>query len=224
MAVETEYAPAAAVENDAIARLGKTPLRSADPIEQAVAVRVPNALRRGQADLAERIAASDFEYCVFSGDPASPERWPETGWLVCGVDCPMHRTRDGVATPRRRKHVDTRMRRASRDLGRRGRRKFVDIERNLGRILNQRAGEQTTRMAMTTIANALTFHATVVGVHGIPPVAQLRDDPRHTLQSALLETWRRILREVNYLPIFAVASSLLAPIRAATCRAECSRT
>ena len=102
--------------------------------------------------------------------------------------------------------------------------KFADIERNLGRILNQRAGEQTTRMAMTTIANALTFHATVVGVHGIPPVAQLRDDPRHTLQTALLETWRRILREVNYLPIFAVASSLLAPIRAATCRAECSRT
>ena len=222
VAVETEYAPAAAVENDAKARLGKTPLTSADPIEQAVAVRIPNALRQGQAELAERIAVADFDYCVFSGGPASPERWPETGWLVGGIDhiarCMEHamvsqrRVDESMSILERGVRLATR---AVQDAGELG---FTDIERNFGRVLNQHAGEQTNRMAMTIIANALTFHATVAGVHDIPSVTQLQDDSRRSLQMALLETWRRVLREINYWPIFRVASDLLAPIRAATAR------
>ncbi len=220
VAVETEYAPAATVENDARARLGKTPLAAADPIEQAVAVRIPDALRQGQANLAERIAVADFDYCVFSGDPASPERWPETGWLAGGIDhvarCIEHamvsqrRVDEGMSILERGVRIATR---AVQDAGELG---FTDIERNFGRVLNQRAGEQTNRMAMTIIANALTFHATIVGVHDIPPVARLQADSRGSLQTALLDAWRRILCEVNYWPIFKVASDLLAPIRAAT--------
>ena len=84
--VETEYAPAATVENDARTRLGLTPLNSSDSIEQAIAVRIPVSLRRDQASLAERIAAVDFQYCVLSGDLTSPTRWPATGWLTGGID------------------------------------------------------------------------------------------------------------------------------------------
>lgn len=72
--VEAEYAPAATVEEDAKSRLGLRPLHTDDPVEQAIAVRIPVSLRRGQADLAVRIAAADFDYCIFSGDPSCPVR------------------------------------------------------------------------------------------------------------------------------------------------------
>ena len=220
--VETEYAPAATVEGDARARLGKQPLASAEPIEQAIAVRIPDSLRRGQADLAERIAAADFDYCVFSGDPASPERWPETGWLAGGIDhiarCIEHamvsqrRVDESMSILERGVRLATQ---AIQDAGEQG---FTDIERDFAHVLNQHAGEQTNRMAMTIIANALTFHATIAGIHDIPSVTQLQANLRGSLQTALLDTWRRILDEINYWPIFKVASDLLAPIRAATAR------
>ena len=71
-------------------------------------------------------------------------------------------------------------------------------------------------MAMTIIANALTFHSTIAGTHSIPSIAQLRTASTATFQMAILGTWRRILDEINYWPIFKVASDLLAPIRSDT--------
>ena len=220
--VETEYAPAATVEGDAKARLGKQPLASAEPIEQVIAVRVPDSFRRGQADLAERIAAADFDYCVFSGDPSAPRRWPETGWLTGGIDhiarCIEHamvsqRLVDkGMSILENGVRIATTAIRDAVALG------FADVEQEFGRILNQRGGEQTNRMAMTIIANALTFHATVAGTHGVPPVAQLRDGSRTSFQMELLFAWRRILDEINYWPIFKVASDLLTTVRSDTAR------
>ena len=84
--VETEYAPARTVEQDACARLGLVTGSTADPIEQTIAVRVPTALRQGQADMPGRIVTAEFEYCIFSGEPSSPDRWPTTGWLTGTVD------------------------------------------------------------------------------------------------------------------------------------------
>ena len=223
VAVETEFAPAATVEDDARARLGRTPLKSTDPIEQAVAVRIPDSLRRGQADLAERIAAAaDFDYCVFSGDPASPERWPETGWLTGGVDhiarCIEHAmvsqrlVDQGMSILENGVRIATTAIHGAVSIG------FPDVERHFGRILNQRAGEQTNRMAMTIIANALTFHAMITGTHDVPPVTQLRATTRSSFQMELLFAWRHILDEINYWPIFKVAFDLLATIRSATAR------
>ena len=218
--VETEYVPAATVEEDARTRLGLVPLNSADPIEQAIAVRIPEALRRNQADLANRIASADFDYCVFSGGPSSPVRWPATGWLTGGIDdivrCIEHAmvsqrlVDESMLVLERGVRVATRAIKDAVDSG------FTDVEQDMGRVLNQRAGEQTNRMAMTIIANALTFHSTIAGTQDIPSVAQLRADTSVSLQLAMLDTWWRILEDINYWPIFKVASDLLAPIRAAT--------
>ena len=220
--VETEYAPAATVEGDATARLGKQPLASAEPIEQAIAVRVPDSFRRGQADLAERIAAADFDYCVFSGDPAAPRRWPETGWLTGGIDhiarCIEHAMVSQRLVDRGMSILENGVRIATiaiRDAVTLG---FPDVERNFGRILNQRGGEQTNRMAMTIIANALTFHAMITGTHDVPPITQLRTTTRSSFQMELLLAWRHILDEINYWPIFKVASDLLATVRSDTAR------
>jgi len=220
--VETEYAPAATVEGDARARLGKQPLASAEPIEQAIAVRVPDSFRRGQADLAERIAAADFDYCVFSGDPSAPRRWPETGWLTGGIDhiarCIEHAMVSQRLVDKGMSILENGVRIATiaiRDAVTLG---FPDVERNFGRILNQRGGEQTNRMAMTIIANALTFHAMITGTHDVPPITQLRTTTRSSFQMELLLAWRHILDEINYWPIFKVASDLLATVRSDTAR------
>ncbi len=220
--VETEYAPAATVEGDARARLGKQPLASAEPIEQAIAVRIPDSLRRGQADLAERIAAADFDYCVFSGDPSTTRRWPETGWLTGGIDhiarCIEHAMVSQRLVDKGMSILENGVRIATRAIQDAVTLGFPDVERNFGRILNQRGGEQTNRMAMTIIANALTFHAMITGAHDVPPVAQLRTTSRTSFQMELLFAWRHILDEINYWPIFKVASDLLATVRSDTAR------
>ena len=218
--VETEYMPAATVEDDARTRLGLTPLDTADSIEQVIAVRIPGSLRRDQAELTTRIAAAKFDYCVFSGDPSSPVRWPETGWLTGGIDdivrCIEHAmvsqqlVDESMLVLERGVRIATKAIQDAVDSG------FTDVEHALGRVLNQHGGEQTNRMAMTIIANALTFHATIAGIHKIPSVAQLRVEQPTSFQMAILDTWQRILEEINYWPIFKVASDLLGPIRAPT--------
>ena len=220
VAVETEFDPAPSVENDAKARLGKIPVTSAHPIEQAVAVRIPAALRQDQADLAGRIAAADFEYCVLYGDPVTPNRWPTTGWQAGGIDniarCIEHAMVSQRLINESMSILEEGVRIAAQSIRDDGEQGFTDIERNMGRVLNQRRGDQTTRMAMTIIANALTFHSAIAGENNIPTIAQLQNDLRVTFQSGLLNAWRRILNEVNYWPIFKVASDLLSLIRAAT--------
>ena len=220
VAVETEFDPAPSVEGDAKARLGRMPAGSADPIEQAIAVRIPESLRRGQADLAGRISAVDFGYCVLAGDPAAPERWPETGWLAGGVDDIARSIEHAMLSERRIREgmsiLEQGVRTAAQAVQDAVALGFADIEGDFGRILNQRPGEQTIRMAMTIIANALAFHAAVAGRHGIPTIADLRNASRPPFRFGLLDSWSRILSEINYWPIFKVASDLLVRLRADT--------
>ena len=218
--IETEYAPASGVEADATARLGLVPASSSDPIEQAIAVRVPDSLSQTQAHLPARIATAEFGYCVISGDPSSPVRWPTSGWLIGSIDdvvrCIEHAMvsqrliDESISILERGVRVATGAVADAKLLG------FGVIEEHLGQILNQRSGEQTTRMAMTMIANALTFHASIASPHAIPSVSQIQARHSDSLQAALLGTWKETLAEVNYWPILKVASDLLAPIRVQT--------
>ena len=218
--VETEYHPASGVEDDAKAGLGFVPESSSDPIEQAIAVRIPNSLRQDQAHLPARIASADFGYCVISGDPSSPVRWPASGWLTGGIDdvarciehamVPQRLIDESVSILERGVRVATDAVENDKLLG------FGCGEQHLGEVLNQGGGEQTTRMAMTMIANALTFHASIGGPHGIPTVSQIQAEHPDSLQTAFLDTWKKTLAEVNYWPIFKVASDLLAPVRVET--------
>ena len=218
--IETEFEPASSVEDDAKARLGLVPASATDPIEQVIAVRLPHSLRQEQAGLPARIAAAEFGYCVISGAPSAPVRWPAGGWLTGGIDdivrCVEHAMvsqrliDESISILERGVRVATGAVEDAKLLG------FGVIEQHMGQVLNQRSGEQTTRMAMTMIANALTFHASIVGPHDIPSVRQIQAENPGSLQAALLATWRKILAEVNYWPIFKVASDLLAPVRVQT--------
>ena len=218
--IETEFAPAASVERDARSRLGRTPAGSKDPIEQAIAVRIPAALRGGQERLAERIAAAAFGYCVFSGDPAAPERWPRAGWLAGGIDRIAGCAEDAMVSQRliveSMSILEDGVRIATRAIDDAMALHFTDTEPVIGRVLNQRPGEQTNRMAMAIVASALTFHAAIAGTHGIPPLRELQAHPRRTFQAALLACWRDVLNDINYWPIFKVASDIMIRIRVFT--------
>ena len=86
---------------------------------------------------------------------------------------------------------------------------FVDIEHYLGEVLNQEAGEQTTRMAMTIIANAILFHATIAGTYDIPTLESLLEDDSRSIQGSIMATWKTILTDINNWPVFRVASNLI---------------
>ena len=220
VAVETEYTPASTVEDDARERLGKTLQKTGDSIEQALAVRIPKALASAnQNDLEAEIEKATLEFCILSGDPESPRRWPATGWLDGNVD-------DLAACIELAAHSENRIALGMQILemgihqaAGKLRDACVDAPDTLEAIaqeLHQKDGEQTSRMAMAILANALTFQSSIAGAHRIGTLDQLRGVSGRPSKSKVLELWRHILTDINYWPIFKIASDILSPIRNGT--------
>ncbi len=212
--VETEFAPAATVERDAAARLGLTPI-DGERIEQVVAVRLPAELRRGQADLPARIANSEFGYCVLSGEPSAPSRWPAEGWLRGGLNdiarCMEHALASTRLIEQGMTILELGVRAATAVVEGHARDGGVHLPIRLGEALNQQPGTQTTRMAMTIIGNALLFQDAISTRHQLPSMSELAQLPDWRRCVTILDTWTRILTEINYWPIFRLATDLLLP-------------
>ena len=211
--VETEFAPAATVEQDAAGRLGLTPT-AGQRIEQVLAVRLPAELRRGQADLAARIAESQFGYCILSGEPKAPNRWPTHGWFTGGLNDIARCMEHALASTRLLEEGMTILEHGVRgataaveDYARDG---GIYLPIRLGKTLNQQPGTQTTRMAMTIIGNALLFQDAIAGRHQLPSVVDILRLPDWRRLPAIVRTWDHILAKINYWPIFSLATDLLA--------------
>ena len=71
-------------------------------------------------------------------------------------------------------------------------------------------------MGMAIIANALTFHMSVAKSHRIPEPEALSDGTGKILKQDLLKVWKKILEEINYWPIFKIASDVLRQIHGTT--------
>lgn len=80
--------------------------------------------------------------------------------------------------------------------------------------LRQETGEQTARMAIAIIANAIIFHSRIEGQQGIPTLSELQSETGTLGRNKLVECWRWIVMEINYWPIFKIASDLLSLIPA----------
>lgn len=222
--VETEVLPARTVEADARSRLGRFLEATDEVVENAVAVRMPQSLREGRIGLAEAIGVAEFEYCLLSltGDELQPQnvvRFPTSGWLRGGIDdltgfieltsLSEQLIMKGTLALERGVAAAARFLRSD-DGG-----AFLE---KMARILKQEDGEQTSRMAMAIVANALMFHTAIAGDHDVATLAELRMATRRSMsQRNVLDEWGRILR-INYWPIFKIASDLLTviPARKAT--------
>ena len=84
--VETEFAPAHTVEQDATSRLGAHLHDTGKPVEGVLSVILPEPLRTG--DLTTAIETAQLRYATHYLDAgANNARWPTEGeWLVGDVD------------------------------------------------------------------------------------------------------------------------------------------
>ena len=225
--LETEFEPARTVEEDARKRLGFRFKYAGDPIEQTIAVQIPKDLSQApQADLKDRIETAEYRYCTYSlQEKDRPLRWPITGWLSGSID-DLATFIENVSLSERLLAKGTRI--LEQSIG-----EAADTLREsaganalaqMADSLHQEDGEQTSRMAMAIVANALVFHTAIVEAHEIATIDQLRIPGRNDVsKSRLLACWQHILDHINYYPIFRIASDLLLPIPNGTANAVLNR-
>ena len=209
--VETEFDPARTVEEDASKRIGKTIERDGRSIEQSIALCVPASIRK-TSDMRQAIEDASFRLCVRS---VNDERWPDEGWWVVDIDG-LTSTIELVSLSeselRKGEGILSRgIEQAASILEDKGR-KAPSILAAISRELHQKDGEQTRGMAMSIIANALFFHTKVAGSHEVKTLDEHRNENGRLSKSEILKTWSHIYRNIDYIPIFKTASSLLKPI------------
>ena len=225
--VETEFEPASTVEDDARARLGQAIAETGEHVEIAIALRVPRALRADQGRLADQIATAEFQYRVFRQTDAGARAWPEPGWLSGGLDDLAGLIEQTALSERRiaagMRSLEEGVSEAAALLRGALQDDHPDARGTISEALHQEDGEQTSRMAMAIVANALTVHTAIAGAHNIDTLDELRGARGRLLKSKVLETWRYILDEINYWPIFKIASDVLLPIPNGTAGAVLDR-
>ena len=209
--LETEFAPAHTVDQDATARLGTSLHSTGEEIEGVLSVVLPESLKTGDLETVDRAA---FRYATHYLDSKGASiRWPpEREWLEGGVD-DLADAIEYLSLSERRlargtEALEQVVRSAAELLAEHA--GEGPLER-ISRDLHQEAGEQTERMAVAICVSAFVFHVAIEGQKHIPPVplAGFIDKGR------LLSTWNEILL-INYWPIFSIACDLVKelPIKA----------
>lgn len=195
--------------------------------EQTIAVRVPKELSEApQADLRHRIEGAEIRYCTYSlQESGAAVRWPATGWLVGGID-DLATSIENVSLSERLLAEGTQILQQSIGEAAYKLRESAGASalETMADSLHQEDGEQTSRMAMAIVANALVFHTAIVEAHEIDTIDQLRIPGLNDVsKSRLLACWQHILDHINYYPIFRIASDLLLPIPNGTANAVLNR-
>ncbi len=206
-------------------------------VEQAIALVVPDELRSDQSALAELISDAEFRYCLISQgeEGLQAARWPERGWLRGDAEAiadlieraavSERMIADGLRVLENSVRTGTAMLRASPGphlaaIAKVLRQAYEKDGPNDGpdeRRKKDERRQQTTRMAVTIIANALTVHDGVARAHEpIPSLDELASGGPLD-KARTLEAWERIL-EINYWPIFDVARKVLTCIPDAEAR------
>ena len=209
--LETEFAPAHTVDQDATARLGTSLHSTGANIEGVLSVVLPESLRTG--DL-ETIESAAFRYAThYLDSDGKGRRWPpERQWLEGGVDDLADAIEYLSLSKRQLARGTEALERVVRNAA--GLLAEHAGEGPLARIardLHQQASEQTERMAAAICVSAFAFHAAIEGQEHIPPVPMAGSIDK----GSLLDAWSAIL-EINYWPIFSIARDLVKelPIKA----------
>ncbi len=202
--VETEFAPARTVEQDATARLGKRLSHAKKSIEGVLSVVLPEGLKTG--DL-ERIAGAEFRYAAHYLDSAGNHvRWPAgkdrlTGGVDDLADAIEHLSLSERELARGTEALERLVQDAAAELAEWAGKPALS---KIAADLHQAPGEQTERIAAAIFVSAFVFHAAIESQPGIPPVPS----PGFTHKVNMMQLWGEILA-VNYWPIFDIARNLV---------------
>ena len=189
------------------ARLGKVVGVNSLPIETGVSVVYPDRLTSG------RLEQARLRFAVHQSQPdGAATRWPERDdeWLSGTVD-DLADTVELLSLSERlvregKSRLEDGVRAGSTRL--RNLAEGTDVENRIGQVLHQEPGEQTCRMAIAILTNAFIFHRAVEVRPGIPRTEALQGMGGTPSRRRVLAVWERIL-DVNYWPVFSIASELL---------------
>jgi len=210
--VENKYAgvPARQLERQCLGHFGTRWAKDEHPVRVVVGMRSPERLDDfSDEELAQgAFTEITFQWAMWSlnGDGA-PVRFPESGWLegrIAELAAFVDRAgADGADTGATADLVEMRLTAAAQWAT-----EGVGTDEAFGKVLAQAPGEQTNRMAMAILFNAVLFQFHIAKHHPeIPTPSQMMADNKLDQRGAL-EMWRDIL-EVNYWPIFGVSQKLL---------------
>ena len=223
VSIETEFMPARTVEDDALSRLGKTARRDAKTIEAAIAVRYPERLRDDDVDIDAGLHEGRLSYAIYTQEGAANNlrvvRFPESGWLEGSVEDLGDMARL-VSVPQRAVDEAAGTLQSGIDMGANVLRELVEtrpgIPMEIAAVLGMENDEQTRRMAIAIVTNAMVFHERIVGMHpnaGIKSLGAIAAPGSPYYKGDLLESWRQILA-INYYPIFDIARQIIACLSA----------
>ena len=222
--IETEILPAATVEPEAIARLGKQIRDTGKTILSSIAVRLPERLTtmQGSSLRSELEDAIDIEMVLYTrSDPSEHSRWPHSGWIRGSVSNLSILVQYASVPPEIiDKAADQLVAGVSEAAGllKEMLEGHPGAIHKIGEELRQEDSDQTRRMAATILANAFVFQEYLAGgpdeLASVNSLEQLRGSNSGLTKSAVLAEWRKILA-VNYWPIFDIARRILEVIPAA---------
>lgn len=210
--VENKYAgvPARQLEQQCLGHFGTSWAEDDRPVRVVVGMRSPERLDQfSDEDLAQgAFAEITFQWAMWSvnGDD-TPVRFPESGWLegrIAELAAFVDRAgADGADASSLADLVQMRLTAAAVQAT-----EGAGTADAFGDVLAQEPGEQTNRMAMAILFNAVLFQFHIAKHHPeIPTPSQMMAD-NELDQLRVLEMWQDIL-EVNYWPIFGVSRKLL---------------
>jgi hypothetical protein len=217
--VETEVVPAISVEHDARSRLGQVLRENGKPILSSVAVKLPVGLRDHEGLMladALKNSATKLEYVCFIGRSSTEAvRWPKSGWISGTVADLCLVCQSMTIPPPVVEAAADRLVQGVKDAGfllSDAAREYQGALDTIAAVLHQEERPQTRHMAMTIVANALIFHASLAGHGGalahLRSVHQIRGSEGHLSRGALLHEWQNILA-INYWPIFDIARQIV---------------
>ena len=207
IAVETEFYPGSKVMEDAESRLGMRLALSGKRIEHSIACRLPSVLKLvPQSNLKEELEKSIFEFRILSSESGQEDYiWPENEFCEGNINDLI----DCIDVVGLSESLVSRCTKILQEGIEEVQGNVEHCSEEFGEILCQEAGLQTNRMAAAIIANALFFHTRIEGQDNIKPLSQLIDENDVLIRSDVVPIWLWIVENVNYWPIFAIASRLL---------------
>ena len=214
--IDQRYAPDLSVEPQAQSRIGRR-LASYEYVTTAIAIRLPFRLRMlSNRELANELRrANDLHHVLLTqGAGEKVQRFPNKGWITGGITDIATSLRIGAiptskvegAASDLEHGVDEAAKRLESSIEQR-----PDMARQIESTLFQESCEQTSRMAMLIITNAFVFHSKLARTNeleSVPALHQLSATNQSLNATEILEAWKMI-RDVNYVPIFDVAIKLV---------------
>ncbi len=215
--IETEYAPARTVESDAERRIGLKLISTGHTVEQVVALAAPAALSgMNQRDLPDAMETTEYRYRLATrqGAAGAVAWFPGSGWLTGTINdlaglCEQIVVNELVVQEAADKMEET-VSTVSRTLAK-AVKDDPHVLAGVAESLHLEPSEQTTRIGVTMIANALVFQLAIQGDANPKTGWRIPGPHADDTRDHVLDVWWKIL-DINYWPIFYTAHGVLSEI------------